>query len=214
MVCLSLLQWTTFCQTSPPWPAHLGWPHRAWLSFIELDKAVVLVWLDWLVFCDYGFSVFAFLQHLPSYLCFSYLERGVSLHSCSSKAQLLLFTLDEVYLLTAASLDLKRGIAHLGPPTPMQPPLLGHRFTLPGCQPCLGHEAPPPGRRPWPVYYNYPINNKGFVPRQNWTHFSILLQPTKLRRRKLEEEGRLIIEFQFYPYTNSHTSELVTQVYD
>ena len=41
MVCHSLLQWTTFCQTSPPWPACLGWPHRAWLSFIELDKAVV-----------------------------------------------------------------------------------------------------------------------------------------------------------------------------
>ena len=32
---------------------------QAWLSFIELDKAVVLVWLDWLVFCEYGFSVFA-----------------------------------------------------------------------------------------------------------------------------------------------------------
>ena len=31
----------------------------AWLSFIELDKAVVLVWLDWLVFYDYGFSVSA-----------------------------------------------------------------------------------------------------------------------------------------------------------
>ena len=30
-------------------PDHLGWPPRAWLSFIELDKAVVLVWLDWLV---------------------------------------------------------------------------------------------------------------------------------------------------------------------
>ena len=70
VVCHSLLQWTTFCQTSPPFcqttfcqtsvrPTHLGWPHRAWLSFIELDKAVVLVWLDWLVFCDYGFSVYA-----------------------------------------------------------------------------------------------------------------------------------------------------------
>ena len=32
---------------------------RAWLSFIEADKPVVLVWLDWLVFCDYGFSVSA-----------------------------------------------------------------------------------------------------------------------------------------------------------
>ena len=43
MVCHPFLQWTTFCQTSPPWPAHLGWPHRAWLSFIELDQAVVRV---------------------------------------------------------------------------------------------------------------------------------------------------------------------------
>ena len=43
VVCHSLLQWTIFCQTSAPWPAHLGWPHRAWLSFIELDKAVVCV---------------------------------------------------------------------------------------------------------------------------------------------------------------------------
>ena len=42
-----------------PWPAHLGWPHTVWLSFIELDKAVVLVWLDWLVSCEYGFSVSA-----------------------------------------------------------------------------------------------------------------------------------------------------------
>ena len=38
--------------THPSWVA--PW---AWLSFIELDKAVVLVWLDWLVFCEYGFSV-------------------------------------------------------------------------------------------------------------------------------------------------------------
>ena len=40
--------------TRPSWVAP-----RAWLSFIELDKAVVLVWLDWLVFCEYGFRVFA-----------------------------------------------------------------------------------------------------------------------------------------------------------
>ena len=40
--------------TRPFWVAP-----RAWLSFIELDKAVVLVWLDWLVFCEYGFSVSA-----------------------------------------------------------------------------------------------------------------------------------------------------------
>ena len=28
VACHSPLQWTTFCQTSPPWPARLGWPHR------------------------------------------------------------------------------------------------------------------------------------------------------------------------------------------
>ena len=59
VVCHSLLQWATFCSdqstmTRPSWVAP-----RAWVSFIELDKAVVLVWLDWLVFCEYGFSVFA-----------------------------------------------------------------------------------------------------------------------------------------------------------
>ena len=51
VVCLSLLQWTTFCQTSPPWPAHLGWPHKAWLSFIESDRTVVCV-IRLTSFCD------------------------------------------------------------------------------------------------------------------------------------------------------------------
>ena len=40
--------------TRPSWVAP-----QAWLGFIELDKSVVLVWLDWLVFCEYGFSVSA-----------------------------------------------------------------------------------------------------------------------------------------------------------
>ena len=43
-----------FTMTCPSWVAP-----RAWLSFIELDKAVVLVWWEWLVFCEYGFSVSA-----------------------------------------------------------------------------------------------------------------------------------------------------------
>ena len=58
----------------------------------------------------------ALLQHLPSYLGFSYLGRGVSLHGCSSKVQPLPLTLDEGYLLTAAPPDLECGIAPLGPP--------------------------------------------------------------------------------------------------
>ena len=96
VVCHSLLQWTTFWQTSPPLSVCFGWPHMAWLSFIELDKAVVL-WSDWLAVCDCGFSLSAlwcplsvptnllgFL--LPWMWGISYLGCGVSLHSCSSKA--------------------------------------------------------------------------------------------------------------------------------
>ena len=67
----------------------------------------------------------ALLQHLPSYLGFTYLGRGVSLQGCSSKAQPLLLTLDVGYLLTAATLDLECGLASFGPPGPAQPPLLG-----------------------------------------------------------------------------------------
>ena len=55
------------------------------------------------------------LQHLPSNVGISYLGRGVSLHSCSSKVSLLLLTLDEGYLLTAPSPDLECGVAPLGP---------------------------------------------------------------------------------------------------
>ena len=47
VVCYSLLQWTIFCQTSPPWPST---PSPSWVAlhimahrFIELDKAVVHV---------------------------------------------------------------------------------------------------------------------------------------------------------------------------
>ena len=67
----------------------------------------------------------ALLQHLPSYLGFSYLGCGVSLHGCSSKVQPLLLTLEEGYLLTAAPPDLECGVAPLGPPVPAQPALLG-----------------------------------------------------------------------------------------
>ena len=67
----------------------------------------------------------ALLYHLPTCLGFSYLGRGVSLHGCSSKAEPLLLTLEEEYLLTATIPDLQCGIAPLGPPAPAQPLLLG-----------------------------------------------------------------------------------------
>ena len=79
----------------------------------------------------------ALLQHLPSYWGFSYLGFGFSYrHGCSSKAQPLLLTLDEGYLLAALP-DLQRGIAPLGPPAPSQPWL-------------LGRGVGPPGHHPWP----------------------------------------------------------------
>ena len=67
----------------------------------------------------------ALSQQLPSYLGFSYLGRGISLHDCSSKVQPLLLTLDEGYLFMAAPPDLEHGVALLGPPAPPQLLLLG-----------------------------------------------------------------------------------------
>ena len=43
VVCHSLLQWTTFCQNSPPLPVQWVPLHRMTQSFLEFDKAVVLV---------------------------------------------------------------------------------------------------------------------------------------------------------------------------
>ena len=92
----------------------------------------------------------ALLQHLPSYLGFSYLGRGVSLHGCSSKVQLLLLTLDEGYLLTAALPDLQRGIAPLGPLAPTHPPLLGCGVGPPSC-------------RPWPRAWEHGVAPLGML---------------------------------------------------
>ena len=63
----------------------------------------------------------ALSQHLPSSLSFSYLGRGVSLHSCSSKAQALLLTLNKV-----TPPDLECGVAPFGPPASTQLWLLGY----------------------------------------------------------------------------------------
>ena len=103
----------------------------------------------------------ALLHHLPSYLGISYFWCGVSLHGCSSKAQPLLLTLDEGYLLTASVPDLQRGMAPLGPPVPAQPQLqglllpaagpgLGRGWLLPAATPGLGLGVAPLGHLPWP----------------------------------------------------------------
>ena len=92
----------------------------------------------------------ALLQHLPSYLGFSYLGRGVSLHGCFRKVQPLLFTLDEGYLLTAAPPDLQRGIVPLGPPAaPRSHRSLDVGWLLPAVAPSLAPGVAPPCRPPW-----------------------------------------------------------------
>ena len=99
----------------------------------------------------------ALLQHLPSYLGFSYLGRGVSLHGCSSKAQPLLLTLDQGYLLTAALPDLQCGIAPLGPPVPRQPRLLGRGVVKDKVSICAWIYL-------WAFYFVPLINMSAFVP--------------------------------------------------
>ena len=89
----------------------------------------------------------ALLQHLTSYLGFSYLGMGY-LSRLLQQSTPLLLTLDEGYLLTATVPDLHRGIAPLGPPVPVQPPLLG--LLLPDTGPGLGLGVAPQGHCPWP----------------------------------------------------------------
>ena len=90
----------------------------------------------------------ALLQHLLSYLSFSYFGRSVSLHSCSSKVQPLLLSLEKGYLLTTDPPDFERGVAPLGPPAPTQPQLLGREVARPGRRHGLGRGIAPPGLRP------------------------------------------------------------------
>ena len=90
----------------------------------------------------------------------------VSLHGCCNKAQPLFLTLDKGYLLTAAIPDLQRGMAPLGPPVPVQPPLL--RLLVPAAGPGLGPGVAPQGHRPWPWArggFSWPprISDAGFL---------------------------------------------------
>ena len=73
------------------------------------------------------------------------LDVGVSVHGCSINVQLLLLSLDEVYLLTAAPPDLERGVAPLGPPAPLSHCSLDIGLLLSATAPGLGHGMAPPG---------------------------------------------------------------------
>ena len=162
-----------------PAVTHSSWvAPGAWLSFIELDKAVFLMWLDWLVSYEYGFSVSALWCPLvtpTNLLGVSYLRHGVSLHGCSSKVQPLLLTLVEGYLLYTALPDLQRGISPLGPPVPEQPPLLGRGVGPPSRRPwtrAWGHGVAPPGRHPWPQAWGTIVHRIA----NSWTWLSTYTQ--------------------------------------
>ena len=102
-------QWTTFCQNSPPWLVHLGWPYNSMAhSFIELDKAVAHV-IRLVSFLWLWFQFVCPLIPSPS----TYHLTGVSL------------TLDVGYLLTAATPDFGHGV----PPLSRSP--LQHRAAAP-----------------------------------------------------------------------------------
>ena len=63
--------------TSPPWPVRLGWPQMAWLSFIELNEAVVCVirLAGSVIVVSVCLPSDALSQRLPSYMGFTYLGR-------------------------------------------------------------------------------------------------------------------------------------------
>ena len=93
-----------------------------WLSFTELDKAVVrdirlasFLWLWFQYVCPL----------MPSHNTYRLTWVSLTLEvrylftAAPAKVQVLLLTLDEGYLLTATPLDLGRGVAPFGPPAPM-----------------------------------------------------------------------------------------------
>ena len=73
---------------------HFGCP--TWHGLVSLSSTRLWsMWSDWLVVCDLVsvcLPSYALSHCLPSYLDFSYLGYGLSLHGCSSKAQPLLLT--------------------------------------------------------------------------------------------------------------------------
>ena len=55
VVCHYLLQWTRFCQNSPPWPICFQWPYTTWLIVFLSYTRLWSMWSVWLVFCGCGF---------------------------------------------------------------------------------------------------------------------------------------------------------------
>ena len=90
----------------------------------------------------------ALSQYLLSYLGFSYLGRGVSLHGCSSKVQPLFLILDQGYLLTTTPPDLERGVAPLGNLHACSHCSVDMGLLLSAAAPYLGRGVAPPSHCP------------------------------------------------------------------
>ena len=159
VVCHSLVQWTTLCQTSPPCPPILGGP--TWHGLVSLSQT--RLWSQ----CDQidQFSVTmvsvclpsdALLQHLPCYLGFSYLGHGLSLHGCSSKAHPLVLTVDESLLLTSNVEQLFLALLR-----PCSRCSLDVGLLLSAATPDLGHGVAPLGRScAVTVWHSQGLNNQ------------------------------------------------------
>ena len=85
----------------------------AWLNFIELDK-MWFTWLDWLVFCDWGFSLSALWCPLSARtILVGFLlpcTWGYLLLATPAPAQPLLTTMSEYYQVLSLSSHLSAGI--------------------------------------------------------------------------------------------------------
>ena len=97
VVCHSLLCEPHFCHNSPPWPVRLGWPYTAWLSFTELDKAVIN-----------AIRLASFLWLWYQSVCL--LMPSVSTYCLTGVSPIL----DMGYLLTASAPDIGCGVSPLG----------------------------------------------------------------------------------------------------
>ena len=127
-------------QTSPPWPMHFGWAHTAWLSFIELDKAVdhvirlaCCLWLWFQSLCSLMPSLCVYRLtwvSLTLNVGYLFIAAPAKRNRCSLSwtwdisSQLLLLTLDVGECLLATASDLGRGVAPLSCSCTTQPPLL------------------------------------------------------------------------------------------
>ena len=120
VVCHSLLQWTSFCQTSPPWPIRPGWPHTAWLwvrqAVVSVIRLASCLWLCFQSVCPLMPSLSTYrLTSASLSLGMGYLfTDALCWSSCSSlswmwgsSSQLPPLTLDVGYLLPSHAPDLE-----------------------------------------------------------------------------------------------------------